>query len=309
MNWWFRGLGVVLFVIILLKLDLTELLDLYRLLDIEIISFTFLLVLLVIALKAWRWAYLLELQGIKLDYMTALLIYLDAIYVGIITPGRIGEAVKAIYLKESKQVSYHKGFVSIIYDRGWDLLSLFFCLWLGSILIAPVVSGLLAIGSSALMMPILAILLVPRLRRGFLKIVIRRTPFSAKLRLEDLVGEMSKIWSIKQLIPFGLSLLAYLLTFCIAYVLQAMLGYDLDFIFVAAIIALTNFFSLIPVTISGIGLREAALIWFLGYKAISAEKAVALSMLVFLTCYVVVWLLGAIAWQIKPITMLKKSAE
>ena len=46
---------------------------------------------------------------------------MSSIYIGFVTPGRLGEFVKAVYLKSDKGLSLSKGMSSVLVDRLFDL--------------------------------------------------------------------------------------------------------------------------------------------------------------------------------------------
>ena len=62
-----------------------------------------------------------SIQGIKYSIIETFIIYMSALYIGFVTPGRLGEFVKVIYVND-KNVSYGKGFSSVLIDRFFDFL-------------------------------------------------------------------------------------------------------------------------------------------------------------------------------------------
>jgi len=59
----------------------------------------------------------------------------------------------------------------------------------------------------------------------------------------------------------------------------------------------------LPISVSGLGTREAAVVAFLGIHGVPAELALGFSLLVFATFYVASGVLGAIAWWLKPMPL------
>jgi uncharacterized membrane protein YbhN (UPF0104 family) len=72
-------------------------------------------------------------------------------------------------------------------------------------------------------------------------------------------------------------------------------------------VALGSLITLLPISISGLGTREAAMIAYLATVGIPAEAALSFSLLVFVTFYVAGGLIGAVAWWIKPVPLNKGS--
>ena len=72
-------------------------------------------------IKSYRWNYLLKQQSINYSAVQSFLVYMSSLYVGFITPGRLGEFVKTLYLKSDKGINISKGFSSVLVDRLFDL--------------------------------------------------------------------------------------------------------------------------------------------------------------------------------------------
>ena len=69
------------------------------------------------------------------------------------------------------------------------------------------------------------------------------------------------------------------------------------------VMALTNIFTFLPISISGLGTREAALAFLLLPRGISLELILAYSMGVLLVFFVAGGLMGAVAWFLKPVAI------
>ena len=85
------------------------------------------------------------------------------------------------------------------------------------------------------------------------------------------------------------------------YLLALALGLKTSFIQISFAVALGSLVTLLPISISGLGTREAAIVAYLGTAGVPAEMALSFSLLVFLTFYVAGGLMGAVAWWVKPI--------
>ena len=76
-----------------------------------------------ITLKSIRWNFLLKIQEIRIPALVAFRYYAASIFWGIITPGRIGEAAKIVYLKK-REISAGRSGLSVALDRLLDVSSL-----------------------------------------------------------------------------------------------------------------------------------------------------------------------------------------
>ena len=124
-------IGLIILLYILLNIDINQSINI--LFDLNIFYFLMAVLLNIpqLFLKSYRWRYLLKQQGILYSPIESFLIYMSSLYIGFITPGRIGEFVKTIYLKSEKGLMLSKGFSSVLVDRLFDLYFLLILGFLG----------------------------------------------------------------------------------------------------------------------------------------------------------------------------------
>jgi hypothetical protein len=102
------------------------------------------------------------------------------------------------------------------------------------------------------------------------------------------------------LLAAALTVLAYGIFFGQCYMLALALDMPLSYTQVSYAVAIGSLVTLLPISISGLGTREAAIIAYLGTAGISDEQALGFSLLVFATFYLAGGMLGAVAWWLKP---------
>ena len=100
-----------------------------------------------------------------------------------------------------------------------------------------------------------------------------------------------------------LTAIAYFVLFLQSYLIAVALGVPLSFWQVAYAMAIGSVVTLLPISVSGLGTREAAVVAFLGTHGVPANLALGFSLLVFATFYVASGVLGAIAWWMKPVPL------
>ncbi len=86
---------------------------------------------------------------------------------------------------------------------------------------------------------------------------------------------------------------------------------DLDVAFATTsyAVALGSLTALLPISIAGLGTREAAIVAYLGTHDVSSEAALSFSLLVFVTFYLGGGIIGAVAWWLKPLNADVKQAR
>jgi len=89
---------------------------------------------------------------------------------------------------------------------------------------------------------------------------------------------------------FFYSLIIQMLSFIAVFVLARDLALQIDFVTIMLNLPVIVLITLLPISVSGIGVRESAFIWLFGLAGVAAEKAMALSLLWFLSTVVAgVW--------------------
>ncbi len=78
---------------------------------------------------------------------------------------------------------------------------------------------------------------------------------------------------------------------------------DVGFMQITYAAAIGSLVTLLPVSISGLGTREAAIIAYLGAQGVTSEGALGFSLLVFFTFYIAGGIIGAAAWWVKPVPL------
>ena len=198
---------------------------------------------------------------------------------GSITPGRLGEISKGYMLGKMKY-SLSSSIVSAVLDR---IVDIFFLLGFGLfgffyfykefqidvVLLVIVVGGIAAVS---------ALLLNRRVR---LKIT---TFIRKKIKDDDgdVIQSLKEIKKDKMLVLSALSILAWVLYFCEIFLFSESLSIDVDVIFLVSAISASTIISILPISILGMGTRDATLIFLFSMKGIATEKTLALSFLILL---------------------------
>ena len=261
-----------------------------------------------ILIKTARWQGILRSQLVEFRIWSAYLAYFGSLFIGFLTPGRLGEFVKAVHVSEECGVSPTRAFSSVLADRLFDLYLL---LMVGGV-------ALIAVTSETLLSVIVGLMLTLMLTVPVLFILDHgENTWPQKLRpprvgrlgvaLSALISwaievrsELRRLDGRRFLVAGALTLLAYMVLFSQGFLLALALGLDVGFVQVSYVMALGGLVTLIPVSISGLGTREAVSVAYLGTHGVSSEAALGFSLLVFLTFYFGGGLMGALAWWVKP---------
>jgi uncharacterized protein (TIRG00374 family) len=266
-----------------------------------------------IFLKALRWRFLMLAQGIEYGISSSALAYFGSIFIGLLTPGRLGEFVKTIHVSRDCGIPSARAFSSVLVDRLFDLyaLLLFGAAALFSTTQKQNATLLFVEAAILLVVPLLAIL-----HRGTFErlqaLAAKAGKFGVKLFgegswLQELRAYLITLRWSHILIALVFTASAYALFFSQCYLLALGMNLRVSILTICFAVSLGSLVTLIPISISGLGTREAAMIAYLGRHGISPELSLGYSLLVFVTFYLAGGLIGAIAWLIKPVPLTSKT--
>jgi uncharacterized protein (TIRG00374 family) len=312
--WWVIGIGIM--VLILSKIDLTNTFLIFSTAKVPYLPLIFLLTVPVILVKVFRWRYLLKMQQIDYGFTASLLTLLAGMYVAIITPGRIGELARVYYLKKEKRISMGKSLSSLFMDRILDVLILLFFACSGLLIFS--VSKKLTVLIVALTV-LLVLGGVLSLRReytqrllGFLSRLsfFKKLAHQAGITFGDFYGGIEKMRDWRLAFPLLLSLSAYLIGFFQCYLISAALNIPISFPYLVFCVAVVSLISGIPISIAGIGTRDATLIGLFAVLGLEPESAVSFSLMYLFVFNISVAFIGLLAWWKKSsVHALKKQNE
>lgn len=276
-------IGIALFVYILVKLDFREIFGQI----LEVNKFYLLLALALTGIflmtQTLKWHFLARKQKIKVPFLESFKINLMADFYGLVTPGKLGSVMRADYLKKYANVG--KGFSNFVIDKIFDLCSLLFlAIFLGLIVLGEKISSVIWILALAFAVLILLFLIFYKkerskiiLRLFYRKFVPNRFKEKAKTIFNSFYEDLPKKGALAQI--FALNLFAWIVNYFVAYVIAMSLGIEIKFIYLLAIYPIATLVAQIPITISGLGTREATLIWLFGIFGVEAVKVFSMSLL------------------------------
>jgi glycosyltransferase 2 family protein len=259
-------------------------------------------------LKAWRWQEMLRMQGIRYPWRDAFLVFMAGLFLGLVTPGRVGEMSKALYLKQDRSVPISVGLANVLMDRLFDLYTILVLGAAGLIwfrLLPDWVLALILAGTTASIA--LPVILLNKPLAAWTLSLARRMPVLRRYdaRLTAAAGRFQEglrpLLALRLVIPLLLTQIAYLIFFWQGQLLATAVGLRIGIGYLAMCLSVAGVITLLPISISGLGTRDAALIAMLAPLGISASHTIAFSSLYFLTFYVIGGAIGAVAWQLKPL--------
>ncbi len=306
---WIRLIGIALLMFLIWRIDFSGTLALLKKVSLPILGLVILLNLPQICIKAYRWKSLLHSQKIEYGIVPAALSYFGSIFIGLLTPGRLGELIKAVHVSQDCGVSKARALSSVLADRLFDLYALLLIGGAAMLSSGRSLNNLLALVESAflLFLPLLILLHDSTFQRVE-KLGLRMGKWVSRLFdpdswLTELRTGLKELSVGDAFVAALLTAVAYAVFFEQCYLLAHALNVKASFLQIMYAVSLGSLVTLIPISISGLGTREATIVAYLGSVGVSSELSLGYSLLIFVTFYVAGGLMGAVAWLIKPVTL------
>lgn len=284
--WLLRLLGPALLVLFLANANLGELWLTLRDASLWPIVLSVLLMPPFVLIKAWRWLRLMRELGLRLDFPTAAALYTVGLFYGATTPGQAGDLLKAVYLRDRGQ-PLAPAMLSVILDRLFDLLIMAALATLGIFALGQLLPSRELQGAVVAVMGIslavLTVLLVARRPREWaLTVALPRLAPRLQASLGRWNSQLRSLsLSPSLIVELGLlSLGSAFFTFLRLWLL--FLALDLGLVPLYVVIgasALIAVLQVLPISIAGVGVRDAVLIAILLPYGYQAEQALTLSAL------------------------------
>lgn len=260
---------------------------------------------LAIHVKVLRWNVLLRARGIVFPMRRAWSSFLASSYVGMLTPGRVGDVLRVEYLRHDKGVPYAEGLASVVMDRLCDLYVLAAFVALAIVRFRTIVAGQLAVvtwitmgltvlGPLLFLIPGLAERVAARVYSRLVKGPGAETGFTQFLAaMRGSIG--SVMWAAIPLTVFG-----FFINFAQGWLIARALGMTISVYDVGCLLAIASLLGLLPISVSGLGVRELLYSLVFPVLGYTAANGVGFGLVVFAVLYLFIVLLGFIGWQIAP---------
>jgi uncharacterized protein (TIRG00374 family) len=242
---------------------------------------------LLTVVKAWRWARLMRSLGMAPPPLgVTMRLYMIGLFFGGATPGQAGDFAKAWYLRDRGQ-PLGPALFSILLDRLFDLMIMALTGLLGLVLLLRFLPaerrGLveIAVVAVALGVALLVPLLMARRPREWLMRAAARAPGGFAPSLERWRGQLTALEL--QAGVTGAVLAATIgaaaLSIGRVWLLFSALAITIPALALISSVALISILQTLPISFSGVGVRDAVLVAVLGAYGYRADEALALSAL------------------------------
>ena len=297
---WIRALvSITLLGLLFGYLDFGRLLQILRGAQPALIGGLFVLLLLERVFSAYRWYVLLQGKAPAIAFRSVLGLTFISFFLGTFMPGAAAQLLR-IYVMSRAISDLALAFSSVLVERLLAVFALFLLVSLGLLIAPPELPATLAylawLGLGAvifvwlwLMLPVTRELTSHTLSGRWL-LPLRTRLIKVYRHLDDYARQPFLIlWAM--LLAIAMQCLRVLS----AYVGALALGIQVPVVTFAVLVLIVILVALLPISIGGIGVREAAFVFLLGFAGVSEEAAFGLSVLIYVLGLVTI-LPGALLW-------------
>ena len=308
----FPIIGIVLFIYIISKINLQEVAQNFLNIDLRFLLLAFVLTIPSLLIKTLKWKQLVKPFNIELSMKEGISAWLSGFFIGLITPGRVGDLARAFYLKEKMKIG--SALTTVVIDRVLDIFVLMALSVLGVFFIITnfhIDGKIIQIIFGTFVLVIIAAIVFfqKKYASALLKPLFNIfVPEKYKERLkssyQDFYDGITTLKANKGAIAKAamLSVIAWIITFTNYFVLSLAIGLNVEYFFILMIMPIVLLVEILPISFSGIGTRDATLILFFAIIGLSANSAVALSLTILIFNYIYS-LAGLTVWLKNPIKL------
>jgi glycosyltransferase 2 family protein len=277
----YRLLGLLILAYLLIKLDYRILYNHLREIRLWPLLLSVILVVPMTVGKAIRWQVFLKDHHIHLSLRDSLVVYFKGYALGTITPGQIGELIKTYEVKRLRpDASKERVFMTIVNDRIYDLSMLWLCC------LPAFIWGRMPFHAPAWLVAIMILV----------SVIFAYYP---NLPLFPFKKKLSYGLNTRYAFNFGLSLAITAVIMWRSVLIFQALNVTVPLVQILLYLPWVNIISLLPISISGFGTREAILVYFFTPFQVSTEQMVLVGLLMGLIFFILNGVIGSIFMAVK----------
>jgi uncharacterized protein (TIRG00374 family) len=303
--------GLVIFVWIVRGTGLDRVLETFRKIDPKSLAVFPVFTVFILWIRGYRWWILMRLVGIPYSRRRSSIVWAIGFFAASITPGKVGDAVRALYVSRETGRGLGESFLTVFMDRLMDLV----------VVLVFGVATILVFSYRYTDMPSIWVIVAASVAAlGLVYLVLNRSlmralagPFFRALTPKKYRAQLStqvhgfydalalyagrRRWTA---FAFFLTLVFWAGIVLLAYTATRILEIDVSFGYVALMMPMVTLVEIVPISISGIGTREAAVIFFFAAVGIGSVQAVAFSIMYLMAGTYLTALVGFVAWLANP---------
>lgn len=258
-------IGLLFFVYLIYTLNLGKIVDAFLSIDPRFIVIALLLAIPVLVIRVFAWQWICRAQNIQISYPRLTKIYLIGLFYGIGTPGYLGQLMRVPYMKESSGQRYGKLFVNVVLETYLHTFSLYIMMVIGAIVIAGLLPEALwgALLWAGVALAVFLFLMNRERGEWLFRHLVRfflpkRVRGRASSFTETFYHDFPRLRVL--IVPIVLGALTWVLMFSQEYMIVLGLHLPIPYLYFLVLFPIANTAGFIPISIAGLGTREATAI-------------------------------------------------
>ncbi|VVB82175.1 Lysylphosphatidylglycerol synthase TM region [uncultured archaeon] len=283
----FPIIGIAIFVFLLIKLDVSKVIDEVLDMNLNFFIVALFLAIIVILMQTLKWFVIAKQQKINVPFLEAIKINLIGAFYGFITPAKVGNVIRASYLKKYSENNLGKGVGNFVLDKILDLCSLGFSVVIASFFFGKLVQ--ISYVFSILLLLSFVILLGVIMSENWSRIIVQIinkiiggfVPENLKNKIKEGFYSFHEDKPKKRylLLFFLINMSTWIILYLTMFFVGLAIGIDVPFFYYLIILPVATLVAQIPITISGLGTREVTLIGLFGLLGVGATKVFSMALI------------------------------
>jgi len=250
---------------------------------IQYLLLSFSLIIPIILITNYQWQLLLKKQKILIGFFDSLKILLIGNFYASVTPGGFGGYIKAYYISKKKEEPVEKCLANLLIFETMNFFGLLCLAIVGAVIVLKYYPNFLILIGTLFIIAILVIFILAEKHRSekIFKSLVRILIYNKiKERLSVSLDLFYQDFPrIKDLItPFFVFIIGWVIYCSEIYLVFRLFLIDIPFLYFIFLYPVVMVIASLPISISGIGTREGALIVLFSIFNVSPEKLVALGL-------------------------------
>ncbi len=303
--------GLVMFVWIVRGIGLSNIVDVLRDIDPRKLLIFPPITAFIIWMHGLRWRLLMRMIGIDYSRWKSTMVWSIGFFGASVTPAKVGDALRAYYLARDTDRVFAECFATVVVDRLLDIVVMLVLGVVSGVIFtyyyAPVASVWIIVAA----LPVVFFFIYLFFHRELMKKLLGplfRTLVPSRYRDEmslhfhgfyDALGVYLREWK-RTSVGFTYTLLFWASVLLLAYAVSRMLELQVTLGYLCLLLPLLTLVEIIPVSVAGLGTREAAAIYLFSVVGVGGTEAVAFSLLYVVLGTYMVAAVGFVAWLFKP---------
>ncbi len=290
--------GIILFIYVLWRFNVGKIISVFSTIDPFYAAVSFLSLPLFVLVINLEWQILLKKQKIHVSFWYTFKNYFIGYFYGFITPGGFGNYLRALYLREESNTPLPKCISNIVTLNTIDLIALFIISSIGGLFLLGRYPYLLLISLASLIVVTAIFIFFLRQKKSkqlFEKLLNTQIFQTIQRFMDDPIETFYEdLPGFKDLVlPFLISFLSYVVFFTELYFIAQLFGISVPYSTLFFMFAISATVAAIPISVHGVGTRDATLVALLSIYDISPENSISFTLFWFTVFWVTPSIIGA----------------